>query len=63
MMAWPENNNVNITSIDQNEDKVKGVSMLGSDEKIIWEQNEDGLKVTMPKEKPLDYAYTLKIEL
>ncbi|MGB5264545.1 MAG: alpha-L-fucosidase [Lutimonas sp.] len=63
MLAWPEQNSVNISSINPKEDKVKRVSMLGSSEEIIWEQNENGLNVTMPKDRPLDYAYTLKIEL
>ncbi|MEM6641403.1 MAG: alpha-L-fucosidase [Bacteroidota bacterium] len=41
---------------------IKGVTMLGSDEEIVWEQKEVGLKVQFPKERPCDFAYVLKVE-
>ncbi|WP_282135419.1 alpha-L-fucosidase [Seonamhaeicola maritimus] len=62
MMAWPEKSKVTITSIT-NEDKVKAVSLLGSDAKITFEQTVEGLLVKLPSEKVGDHAHTLKIEL
>ncbi len=43
--------------------KVKNVTMLGSDEKLQWRQTVDALEVDMPKELPCEHAYSLKIEL
>ncbi len=40
---------------------VNSVSMLGSEEKLQWEQTDDGLIVQFPSEKPCDYAHVLKI--
>jgi len=35
--------------------------MLASNESIQWNETENGLEVTFPKEKPCDYAYVLRI--
>jgi len=37
------------------------VTMLGHAGKLKFTQDADGLKVTLPADKPCDYAYTLKI--
>ena len=42
--------------------KVKKVSLLGYKGGITFSQDETGLKITFPKVKPCDYAYTFKIE-
>ncbi|MDR2775288.1 MAG: alpha-L-fucosidase [Tannerella sp.] len=41
--------------------KIIKVSMLGSDEEIKWEQTNDGLKLSFPKNRPCGYAYSFKI--
>ena len=41
--------------------KILSVTLLGSDEKINWQQTNEGLKLTFPKNKPCDYAYSFKI--
>jgi alpha-L-fucosidase len=41
--------------------EIFNVEMLGADEPLQWTRNEDGLKVKMPKQKPCEYAYILKI--
>ncbi|VGO22459.1 alpha-L-fucosidase [Pontiella sulfatireligans] len=41
---------------------IQSISLLGSDEKMEWEQTADTLTVKFPKEKPCDFAYVLKIE-
>ena len=41
--------------------EILNVNMLGSDEKINWELTDEGLRVSFPKEKPCNYAYTFKI--
>jgi alpha-L-fucosidase len=41
--------------------KILAVELLGSNEKIVWEQTDNGLKLTFPKDKPCDFAYSFKI--
>ncbi|MDA9589506.1 hypothetical protein N9R65_01790 [Opitutales bacterium] len=41
--------------------KKKPVELLGHDGELKWENHDDGLHVTFPKEKPCDFAYALKI--
>jgi alpha-L-fucosidase len=41
--------------------KVNEVSMLGSDETLVWSQTDEGLKVGFPRKKPTEYAHALKI--
>ncbi|MDR0743050.1 MAG: alpha-L-fucosidase [Tannerella sp.] len=41
--------------------KILNVQLLGSDEKINWEQTDEGLKLQFPEKKPCEYAYTFKI--
>lgn len=41
---------------------IKSISLIGSKEKLQWKQNPESLVVQLPKEKPCDYAYVLKIE-
>jgi alpha-L-fucosidase len=43
--------------------KIQNVELLGYDAKLRWKQDENGLRVDMPFEKPSDYAITLKIAL
>jgi alpha-L-fucosidase len=39
------------------------VELLGFKGKLKWTQDEAGLKVEMPEEKPSDHAVTLKVAL
>ena len=41
--------------------KILSVTLLGSNEKINFQQTDEGLKLTFPKNKPCDYAYSFKI--
>ncbi|MDR2026270.1 MAG: alpha-L-fucosidase [Prevotellaceae bacterium] len=41
--------------------KILNVQMSGSDEKIEWTQTDEGLKLSFPKSKPCDFAYSFKI--
>ncbi|MDR3140974.1 MAG: alpha-L-fucosidase [Tannerellaceae bacterium] len=41
--------------------KITDIKLLGSDEKINWQQTDGGLKVFFPKTKPGEYAYAFKI--
>lgn len=42
---------------------IESVSLLGSDEKIHWKRNSDGLHLSFPIDAPGDYAWCYKIKL
>ncbi len=42
--------------------EVRGVTMLGDARPLDWRQTEDGLRVALPKEKPCEHAWVLKVE-
>jgi len=55
---------VTVKSLDKNaiaDAKILNVQLLGSDEKIAWKQTDEGLKLSFPKMKPCDFAYSFKI--
>jgi len=63
-MDWPEKGKVAIHALGseaQHAKKVNNVSLLGSTEKLQWEQNTKGLHIEMPSEKPGNYAYAFKV--
>jgi alpha-L-fucosidase len=43
--------------------KVAGVSMLGVKDEIKWSQGDEGLTLSVPKDKPCKHAYVYKIDL
>jgi len=62
-MAWPGEQAV-ITSLAKGAPSagtVKGVSLLGHNGALQFKQDEEGLRVKMPAERPCDYAFALKI--
>ena len=44
-------------------DAIARISMLGSQSGLSWSQDETGLKIETPADRPCAHAYTLKIEL
>lgn len=64
MMGWPEKKALIrhlATTSKYSPPKIKNVELLGHDGKVEWAQDEQGLIVVMPEQKPCDYAITLKI--
>ncbi len=66
-LDWPEDGNITVKSLNEEVEistkGIKSVSLVGSDQKLDWSRDAEGLKVAMPDEKPCDHAYVLKIEL
>jgi alpha-L-fucosidase len=62
-LDWPEEELTirSLGKVKSPELMITGVSMLGSEEEIHWEQTRRGLQVSVPKEKPCDHAYVYKI--
>ena len=65
-LDWPGEEAV-ITSLGTNStvqaDRIAHISLLGSAEPLSWSQDETGLMVKTPLDKPCQHAYTLKIVL
>jgi len=64
LMAWPEGEAA-VASLAKGSalypGEIKGVTLLGSTEKIAWTRDAAGLKAKLPAKKPCDFAYVLKI--
>lgn len=65
-LAWP-GEVATIKSLSANSliqaDKIDEISMLGVPGALIWSQNEAGLTIQTPTQKPGEHAYTFKIVL
>lgn len=61
LMAWPADNKTTIHSLANAAGKLSEVTLLGSKEKIEWQQTDQGLVVQLPAQKPCEFAYGLKI--
>ena len=66
IMGWPQRQAL-LKPLGKNSPQQPGridnVEMLGHDGKLKWTQEDAGLQVDMPPEKPCDYAVTLKISM
>ncbi len=64
-LGWAENGKWVIKSLAKGEkylkEPIEKVSMLGTKEKLRWEQTSEGLVVYTPSKKPCDHAFVLKI--
>ncbi len=64
-LDWPASGKLTIKTLKKGNkhlaEPIKKVSMLGSKEKISFEQTAAGLVVTFPKVKPCEHAFVLKI--
>jgi len=45
------------------EDHVHAVSLLANGQRVEWQQQPDGLHLTLPAQPVGDYAYVYRIEL
>ena len=65
LLDWPESNSVSIKTLsDADAEAVRftSVELLGSDAKVVWKRDAQGLHVTLPHDKPCDFAYVLKLK-
>jgi len=62
LLDWP-GEQITIHSLKTlKEENISSVTMLGNEGTLTWELTDVGLTVNLPKRKPCDYAYTMKIE-
>jgi alpha-L-fucosidase len=64
-LGWPEDGQLTIKSLTaaagDHGNRIKQVELIGHKGKLNFTQTTDGLVVTLPGEKPCDFAYSLKI--
>ena len=68
VLGWPQSGEVLIKALKTAEpistrNRIKRISLLGSDDRVDWQRRDDGLQVRFPKNKPCEYAYGLKIDV
>jgi alpha-L-fucosidase len=67
LMAWPEAGQAVIQSLKAGSsvraEQIQAIRLLGIPGELTWHQDERGLHVQMPPQKPCEHAYTLRIEL
>ena len=61
-MDWPKDGTVVIHSIKPT-DHVRAVDLVVNDQPVTWQQQPDGLHLTLPKPSAGEYAYVYRIEL
>ena len=65
VMGWPEKEAVVEalgTASPQSQGKIARVALLGHGGRLRWTQEATGLRVSLPPEKPCDYAVALKVD-
>lgn len=63
MLEWGEGSIVvkSLTPDVIGDSQIKCIEMLGSSEKIEWKSTDEGLQLSLPAEKPCDFAQVFKI--
>ncbi|HMB96231.1 MAG TPA: alpha-L-fucosidase, partial [Tepidisphaeraceae bacterium] len=65
VLGWPDDGKVTIHSLAKNSPNYNGeiasIELLGSSAKLQWKRDENALTITLPNEKPCEYAIALKI--
>ena len=68
-LDWPQSTtDIIIKSLNTNDalvakGEIANIFLLGSDAKLSWQHNGEGLRITLPPQKPGDFAYAFKILL
>jgi alpha-L-fucosidase len=60
VMGWPAKQAV-VKALSPSQFKARNVELLGFKGKVKWTQDESGLTVQLPEQKPSDHAITLKL--
>jgi alpha-L-fucosidase len=69
VLDWPQNRPaLLIKSLNTHDGllakgEIRNISLLGSDHKISWSHDDEGLKIKLPSQKVGNFAYTFKILL
>lgn len=62
VLGWPDDREMNISSLPQNVGRVTSVRLLGASAPLEFRQNDAGMTVSLPEQKPGRYAHALRID-
>jgi alpha-L-fucosidase len=65
-LGWPADGRVTIHSLGSDSlagQKIQNVTLLGSNDKIVWQLQPDGLHLQLPNPSPGQYAYAFRIPI
>jgi alpha-L-fucosidase len=64
-LNWPQDGKIIITTLKEGSEfypgKINSLTMLGTKGPVKWKRTATGLEISMPKERPCDYACTFRI--
>jgi alpha-L-fucosidase len=64
-LGWPENGRITIKSLAKGSQygdrNIRNIQLLGSDSKLKWTRDANGLAIELPSNKTGQYAYVIKI--
>jgi alpha-L-fucosidase len=64
-LSWPDNGTLLIKSLARHspysQGEITSVVLLGSDAKLEWTRDQNGLAIVLPKRKPCRYSYSFRI--
>ena len=61
VLGWPRGGTVTIRSLAKPAGAIGSISLLGSTQKLKWQQTDKALVIQLPVEKPCQHAITFKI--
>ena len=65
LLDWPESRRVSIQSLAEHAEtasiNIRNVKLLGSEDEITWQRDDEGLHVELPESKPCEFAFVLEI--
>ena len=66
VLDWPKSGRVTIKTLADGSEaapkKIRSIDLLGSDAKIEWTRDSKGLHVMLPRAKPCEFAFALRIQ-
>ena len=64
-LKWPKDNKITVKTLSQMSkhfpEDILSVSMLGVNSPLEWNRDDSGLNVQLPKTRPSEFAYVLKV--
>lgn len=60
-LGWPESSQLLVRSLAAPAGKIMAVELLGAAAPLQWSQTDQGLAVQLPRQRPCEHAWTLKI--
>jgi alpha-L-fucosidase len=60
LLGWPADGAALIRSIGAS-DSFQTLSLLGSDEPLTWRRSSEGLHIQLPRRRPGEHAWTIKL--